>query len=532
MRPIPAPKLVARISAAFVISGRAVAQRLIHGSGPFAPIIAMVIVLLLPEAVAGQPSRTVTTIPLGLAPGTFITIPNAINNRGDVVGQAATVPSLFVTDIPFLWTKERGFELILGHQTGTAFDINDRGEVIGTFEAADGTHGFLWRRGQGVIDLGGLQPTAINNHGTVAGNNCFGGPCFWKDGLFYRLPIPHVDVASINDREEITGSYFDSNFGNVGVIWSESGGVVPLEGAHRGVGINNAGVVVGEGRHPMGHYDTTPFVWTTRPTQQRYQPTATWGEARAINNQGQALVLDNYDPVLWNLRDQTRYSLYTACNGGACGDMNGTLIFATDINDKGQVAAWLWATTPTDGGSVQHEFRAFIITVGANPLFPVADVYVRGGIWASTNFSASPKLLAKRGSSNNTRRGYLKFDISDIDTIGRATLRLHGRVSHVGTSRVRTGIFSVRNQAWDEQTLTWSTKPAYGPLLGIATVRGTTPQWVEIDLTAFLQAEQRAGRNIVSVALRALEHTSAYAIFESREAGLVAPQLVITPRPE
>jgi hypothetical protein len=112
---------------------------------------------------------------------------------------------------------------------------------------------------------------------------------------------------------------------------------------------------------------------------------------------------------------------------------------------------------------------------------------------------------------------------------GKATLRLHSRVSNASTNRVRTGIFRVGNQSWDEQTVTWITKPAYGPLLGIVTVRGAAPQWVEIDVTAFLKAEQLAGRQFVSVALRTLEHTSAFAGFDSREDGASGPQLVIAP---
>jgi len=66
-------------------------------------------------------------------------------------------------------------------------------------------------------------------------------------------------------------------------------------------------------------------------------------------------------------------------------------------------------------------------------------------------------------------------------------------------------------------------------LLGIVTVRGAAPQWVEIDVTAFLKAEQLAGRQFVSVALRTLEHTSAFASFDSREDGASGPQLVIAP---
>ncbi len=161
---------------------------------------------------------------------------------------------------------------------------------------------------------------------------------------------------------------------------------------------------------------------------------------------------------------------------------------------------------------------------------PVADTFVRAGASSARNFGAATTLRVKKGlTADYTRRGYLKFDISEVQTIGQATLRLHGRVSDARNRQVRAGVFRVGNQSWDEQTVTWSTKPAYGPLLGIVKVRGTAPQWVEIDLTAFVQAEQQAGRHTISVALRALEHTSAYASFDSREAGS-GPQLVITPK--
>jgi Tol biopolymer transport system component len=166
----------------------------------------------------------------------------------------------------------------------------------------------------------------------------------------------------------------------------------------------------------------------------------------------------------------------------------------------------------------------------ARVLRPTADAYVRGGTFAAQNAGTSRNLLAKLGiSPDHHRRSYIRFDISDIDTITTATLRLYGRVSNATTNRVRTGVFRVSNQLWDEQTVTWNTRPSYGPLLGIVNVTGTTPQWVEIDVTTLLQTEKRAGLNDVSVALRTLEHTSAYASFDSREAGPSGPQLVITP---
>jgi uncharacterized delta-60 repeat protein len=201
---------------------------------------------------------------------------------------------------------------------------------------------------------------------------------------------------------------------------------------------------------------------------------------------------------------------------------------AVAIQQRGDILAGGIVSNPGNGTDDFGLARYAAAARGFLP--PVSDAYVRGGVWAATNFNASRTLLAKLGiSADDTRRSYMKFDIGAIDTVGRATLRLHGRVSNSSTARVRVGIYPVRNASWDEQTVTWNTKPSYGPQLGTVKVTGTTAAWVEVDVTAFVQAEQRAGRDIVSLALRATEHTSAYASFDSREAGQSAPQLIITP---
>jgi Tol biopolymer transport system component len=218
-------------------------------------------------------------------------------------------------------------------------------------------------------------------------------------------------------------------------------------------------------------------------------------------------------------------------------EANGFYSFGPTVNADASVVAFTsdatnLATNTVPGVSfnVFARIRAGCAAPCMNTSRPLADAYVRGGVWASTNFSGSRTLRVKLGvSADNTRRSYMKFDISDFPTIGKATLRLHGRLSN-GTATVRTGIFRVASQTWDEQWVTWNRKPSYGPLLGIVRAKSTTAQWFEIDLTAFLKAEKAGGRSVISLALRALEHTSAYASFDSREAGSLGPQLVITPR--
>jgi hypothetical protein len=163
------------------------------------------------------------------------------------------------------------------------------------------------------------------------------------------------------------------------------------------------------------------------------------------------------------------------------------------------------------------------------PVLPaIADTYVRGGVWAATNFGAAPVLRAKKGvSPDNTRRSYLKFDIGRVTNVARATLRVYGHLSDTSTPTAETIVYAVRDVFWGERTLTWNTRTDLGTVLGRIMVEGVAPRWFELDITAFVRAEHAAGHNVVSVALRNVMHTSAYAEFASRESGSVAPQLVI-----
>jgi hypothetical protein len=161
---------------------------------------------------------------------------------------------------------------------------------------------------------------------------------------------------------------------------------------------------------------------------------------------------------------------------------------------------------------------------------PVADAYVRSGAWASRNFGGSSNLYVSKGlSPDNTRRGYLTFDVQDVTTFTRATVRLYGGTSTASTPPIRTTVYAVGDTTWNENTVTWNTRPDLGALLGALTVNGGAPAWLEIDVTTFLRAERAAGHGHVSLALRSVDHTSAFAIFTARDAGSRMPQLVITP---
>jgi ELWxxDGT repeat protein len=165
-----------------------------------------------------------------------------------------------------------------------------------------------------------------------------------------------------------------------------------------------------------------------------------------------------------------------------------------------------------------------------------ADAYVRDGTSAGLNFGTSTQLQARKGATvNNNRDTYLRFDLSSVPLadIGTAKLRLNGRLDSTAAASAGFTVFSATNTTWSETALTWNNKPASGTTSrGSATVTGTTAKWYEVNLTTFLKAEKAAGRNVVTLVIKATAASAATILFNSDEATASRPELVIAPPPQ
>ena len=173
-------------------------------------------------------------------------------------------------------------------------------------------------------------------------------------------------------------------------------------------------------------------------------------------------------------------------------------------------------------------------------LAPVADAYVRGGTFASTNFGTDGTLVVKQSptDASNTRQTYLRFDLSAVNSISSAKLRLFGGLTN-GTGAVTVAVTAVPSTTWVEGNggtdnnpageIRDANKPAAsGAALATRSVTSTAAGWYEWDLTAFLQAQKAAGKNLVSVVLTATAATDSAVVFNSRDAGANRPSLVVT----
>jgi ELWxxDGT repeat protein len=174
---------------------------------------------------------------------------------------------------------------------------------------------------------------------------------------------------------------------------------------------------------------------------------------------------------------------------------------------------------------------AFTVVVSAR-VAPAADAYVRDGE-PFHNFGTEERLhVRKAAGSNNNRWTYVRFDVAALSSVSAATLRLFGHLAEETAAPVNALVFPVANTSWNERTITWHNKPAAGgtavafAALDTAT---TDARWYEWDLTAYVQAEKAAGRNVITLAIRNDVVTPGRAAFRSREANQNRPELLLTP---
>ena len=505
----------------------------------------------------------------------------AVNDRGDVAGSSQVGDGSYHA---FLWTATRGMVDLgtLGGAESFAVAINTSGRIVGESDTADATrHAFSWTSEEGMIDVptdGDSHAVGVTRNGQVLVRTDFFGAYSWTSngGLIDlgSLGDGYTNPVAINDQGEVVGvSGLNSSClgcpdpdDHHAFSWTAERGMIDL-GTLSGGFNSSAMAVTSDGRiagtSETGETPEETFLWT--PAGGMIDLGAL-GLPTAMNGKGQ-IVGDAFDSEggagAWS---------WTAAHGRVeLGTFFGKTSEAMAVSSTGQVVGWAhfgrgeeldgihgfsWTSVggmldlrPLGGGnSVANAVNAKGLVVGAAAVAaragramhaalwhvaaettpPLGDAYVRAGAFASANFGREKTLLAKKGiSDSNTTRTYLTFDISHLTDRDTVTLRLHGDAPNAA-GPVRTTVYAVRDTSWGEQTVTWTTRPALGAVLGTVTVVGATPQWVQLDLTSYVRAERRAGRKVISLALRNVDHTSSPSQFQSREAGSTGPRLVIT----
>ena len=167
-----------------------------------------------------------------------------VNDRREVVGQAERADG---NRVAFVWTKRDGMRSLgdlPGGQVGSAaLHVTDRGSVVGYAYGAAGQHAMLWTDRDGMRDLGdlpgGLSESAAfsaNDRGQVVGYGYTAGP-----GYGYRRAILWTEDGALRD---------------LGVLKPDDDSIA--------VDINKDGTVLGWSVPTPGGVavDFIPWVWT------------------------------------------------------------------------------------------------------------------------------------------------------------------------------------------------------------------------------------------------------------------------------
>jgi probable HAF family extracellular repeat protein len=109
-----------------------------------------------------------------------------------------------------------------------ASDINDAGQVVGTFNEADGIrHGFLWRDGN-LTDLGSFSPSEISNSGIILGF-ALGESSNFKSAVWVE-----GQVANISDI--LPPDYTTNGTANL-IYLALAGNQIVAPASHVGIGV-------------------------------------------------------------------------------------------------------------------------------------------------------------------------------------------------------------------------------------------------------------------------------------------------------
>jgi hypothetical protein len=150
----------------------------------------------------------------------------------------------------------------------------------------------------------------------------------------------------------------------------------------------------------------------------------------------------------------------------------------------------------------------------------IKDSYVRGGLYASTNYGYFSSLIIKEDSNvpDQTYRTYLQFDLHSLaPSRPEAILVLRSNLSASSVYYpARVDVFASNSDAWTETNIAWQNAPALGSLLGSNTnilYKDASYLW---DVSDIISSEIRKD-SIVSFVLKDQGALGRTASFYSRE---------------
>jgi probable HAF family extracellular repeat protein len=291
-------------------------------------------------APAASRAPTVTLRDLGTLGGNS-SWGQTLNDRGQVAGYSELADGRYE---PFRWQNGVMTRIVTPGTSALGRLINNRGQVAGTWapSPSQSSRGFLWDETGGFRDLSPIANVIdVNDRGQAVGwaySEEAGQQAYLYDRGVVRPLTPPVPggqsyVVGINERGQIAGGGTDADGRRVVARWSPSGAVTNL-GIGEAAGINADGVIIGTG--PLQE-DTYPPAYAWRGTTRISLADLGGGGSRtyAINDRGVVVgvsrAADFTDKaVLWRLGSGTTVTPVVLPSSGFASE-------ATAINNRGHI---------------------------------------------------------------------------------------------------------------------------------------------------------------------------------------------------
>jgi probable HAF family extracellular repeat protein len=307
----------------------------------------------------------------GAVVATSLTAATAAAARLAPMGEQAAGPSPLVAgsapapeDVGYVLERGQARTVAVPGATRTiAAGINDRGEVVGKYQNADGRdHGFLrdrWGRYRriDVPGAGGTEPYKLNDHGQLVGSYNPQGPSagapgskgFLLDrGRFITIQGPgavYTQAEGINDAGVVVGEYLDTNGRFHGFRWHRGRlRTIEVPGAtSTSIGdINDDGDLVGVYGDATG--GPHGFVLRNRPharVERIDVPGARYSLALGINNRRHVVGAAGNDIAGSDPQGFVRIGTFRPI------EIRGsTRTAGLDINNRGQIVATIYPAVP------------------------------------------------------------------------------------------------------------------------------------------------------------------------------------------
>ena len=280
----------------------------------------------------------------------------AINDEGHVVGW--TYSAADARSTAFIWSPEKGRTSIpaLEGKKSRAYDINDKGQVVGHFDELGKKtpdRAFIWDEETGLTELGTLggnsKAFAVNNKGQVVGASMTPDgqwrPFIWDktNGMRDLGTLGGKSYAQdINEKGQVVGISPLPNGDQHAFIWQQDTGIVDIVTLggppSRAISINNAGQVGGQiakKGSPRG------FIWELNVGMTYLGIKGQIRRGMRINDSGQAVGYF-FTPKFLFFKERHSVWLWDPDHGEVelnLGSEDVNEIRAVDINNKGQILA-------------------------------------------------------------------------------------------------------------------------------------------------------------------------------------------------